>query len=103
MPAAASEGQKRLPGRAKGALTAVVHGLGLMPTMSRRTGPSDSASPGSGSTSSRAGPSDAAASWAGVGRAPASGGGRRQGRQGRQAAGRRDSEPRGAVGDMGPA
>ncbi len=100
MPAAASEGQKRLPGRAKGALTAVVHGPGLMPTMSRRTGPSDSASPGSGSTSSRAGPSDAAASWAGVGRAPASGGGRRQGRQ---AAGRRDSEPRGAVGDMGPA
>lgn len=46
-----------------------------MPTMSRRTRPADSASPGSG-------------------------GGRRQGRQ---AAGRRDSEPRGAVGDMGPA
>ncbi|SIN08886.1 Uncharacterised protein [Mycobacteroides abscessus subsp. abscessus] len=35
-PASCSEGQKRLPGRAKGALTAAVHRLGFTPTISIR-------------------------------------------------------------------
>ena len=43
MPARWSAGQKRLPGRAKWALTAAVHRPGLMPTnRSRRSGPSRS-------------------------------------------------------------
>src|SRR5699024_1760695 len=80
MPAAASDFQNRFPGRANGALTAAVHGLGLIPTAKTRTAPAFCASVEYGKTSSR--PSlccTAAAGSACVGRRLPSGDGLRQG------------------------
>ncbi len=80
--ARASEVQNRLPGLAKGAFTAAVQGLGLIPTMSNRSRPADSRSVGKGNTSSRPDPAAVAcAISAFVGRRPPNGDALRQGFQ----------------------